>query len=190
MGRIVTQRRGARRIQTTSRKDGRDIRALWSELRVITGLPSFCGRSLPDTRGGLESERLEGRKADPSSPLRDATNGQNGVPSDNTGAGNASNIENTGAGANETPDVSADFRSEMAAIRAHYGAMIAAARRRVPGSDLAAAIRALLNEETIALRAVTERWQAAAQKQRNEKPQRPTASMPPQDGTPQRPSRT
>lgn len=144
---------------------------------MMTRLPSFGGRSLPDTRGGLESERLEGRKVDPSSPLRDATNGQNGVPSDNTAAGNASNIENTGAGANEPPDVSPEFRSEMAAIRAHYGAMIAAARRRVPGSDLAAAIRALLNEETIALRAVAERWQAATQKQRDERPHRPTGTF-------------
>lgn len=144
---------------------------------MITGLPSFGGRSFPDSRGSLESERQEGRKADPSSPLRDTANGQNAVSLDNTAAGNASNIENTGAGANEPPDVSADFRSEMAAIRAHYGAMIAAARRRAPGSDLAAAIRALLNEETIALRAVAERWQAATQKQRDEKPHRPTETF-------------
>lgn len=176
-GRIVTQRRGLRRVQTATRKDSRDIRALWLEQRVITGLPSFGGRSGSDTRSGLESGQQEERKADSSSPPHDATNGHNGVPSDNTAAGNTSNIENSGGGANELPDVSPEFRSEMAAIRAHYGAMIAAARRRMPGSDLAAAIRALLNEETIAMRAVAERWQAATQRQRDEKPQRPMGTV-------------
>jgi hypothetical protein len=45
----------------------------------------------------------------------------------------------------------------------------------LPAVELALAIRALLNEETIALRAVTERWRAATERQKQEMPHRPTA---------------
>jgi hypothetical protein len=78
---------------------------------------------------------------------------------------------------NEPPDVSLEFQSEMAAIRGYYAARIAAARRRLPAGDLAVAIRALLNEETVALRAVTERWRAATERQKQEKPQRPMGNI-------------
>jgi hypothetical protein len=35
-------------------------------------------------------------------------------------------------------------------------------------------VQALLNEQTVALRALTDRWHAASQKHRDEKPERPT----------------
>ncbi len=80
-------------------------------------------------------------------------------------------------GASEPPDVSAEFQSEMAAIRGYYAARIAAARRGLPAGDITVAIRALLNEETVALRAMTDRWRAATERQKQEKPQRPTGNI-------------
>jgi hypothetical protein len=145
-------------------------------LRAATGLAnlgSIRGQSLPDTSGG--TDRQEERKVDPSSPPHDGTSGQNGVQPAGVGAENP-DIPTNG-GASEPPDVSGEFQSEMAAIRTYYAARIAAARRRLPAGDLAIAIRALLNEETVALRAVTERWRAATQRQQQEKPQRPKGTV-------------
>ena len=74
--------------------------------------------------------------------------------------------------AGDVPDASAEFRSEFAALLAYYAARIAAARRGLPANEVFAAVQAIVNEQTVALRALAER-QAAAQKQRTEKPQRP-----------------
>jgi hypothetical protein len=74
------------------------------------------------------------------------------------------------------PDASAEFRSEFAALLAYYAARIAAARRGLPASEVFAAVQAIVNEQTVALRALAER-QAAAQKQRDEKPERSTQSV-------------
>jgi hypothetical protein len=71
--------------------------------------------------------------------------------------------------------MSAEFRSEFAALLAFYAARIAAARRGLPASEVAAAVQAILNEQTVALRALAER-QAAAQRQRGEKPERPAGA--------------
>ena len=117
-------------------------------------------------------DRQEGRKVDPSPPLNERTGGQNGMPPVGTGRGNPDVPANGGAG--DPPDGSLEFRSEMAAVRAHYAARIAAARRRLPASDIATAIRAILDEETVALRAVAERWRGATERQKQEKPHRPT----------------
>jgi hypothetical protein len=147
---------------------GGDVRAEWLAVRSATGLASpgsFRGQSA-DTRGGIDSER----KVNPSPPSNEGTGGENGVRSD---AGNSGDIPATNGDASEPPDVSPEFQSEMAACRAYYAARIAAARRSLRPGDIAIAIRALLNEETVALRAVTERWQAATRRQRQEKPQRP-----------------
>jgi hypothetical protein len=46
-------------------------------------------------------------------------------------------------------------------------------RRGLPANEVFAAVQAIMNEQTVALRALGER-QAAAQKQRTEKPLRPT----------------
>lgn len=74
------------------------------------------------------------------------------------------------------PDASAEFRSEFAALLAYYAARIAAARRSLPASEVFAAVQAIVNEQTVALRALAER-QAATQKQRAETPQRTTGNV-------------
>jgi hypothetical protein len=78
--------------------------------------------------------------------------------------------------AGDVPDASPEFRSEFAGLLAYYAARIAAARRSLPASRVSAAVQAIMNEQTIALRALAER-QAAAQRQRAEKPQRPTGNV-------------
>jgi hypothetical protein len=85
--------------------------------------------------------------------------------------------------AGDVPDASPEFRSEFAALLAYYAARIAAARRGLPASEVFAAVQAIVNEQTIALRALAER-QAAAQKQRAEKPQRPTGNVQRKDDNP------
>ena len=168
-GRSLTQWRGRRRILTTTKTGSGDVRAEWLAVRAATGLAnpgSFRGQSLLDARGGLESDRQNENKVDPSSPPNDGASGQNGARS---GVGNSGNLPAANGDPSEPPDVSVEFQSEMAAIRTYYAARIAAARRRLPAGDLAVAIRALLNEETVALRALADRWRAATQRQQQEK---------------------
>jgi sRNA-binding protein len=74
------------------------------------------------------------------------------------------------------PDASAELRSEFAALLAYYAARIEAARRSLTGSVAEAVVQAILNEQAIALRALAER-QAAVQRQRAEKPERPTGAV-------------
>ena len=78
--------------------------------------------------------------------------------------------------AGEVPDASAEFRSEFAALLAYYAARIAAARRSLPANEVFTAVQAIMNEQTVALRALAER-QAAAQRQHAQKPQRPTGNV-------------
>jgi hypothetical protein len=79
--------------------------------------------------------------------------------------------------AGDAPDVSSAFRSEFAALLAFYAARIAAARSTLPASAAAAIVQALLNEQAIALRGLTDRQHAASQKRRDEKPERPTQNV-------------
>jgi hypothetical protein len=83
----------------------------------------------------------------------------------------------------DVPDASPEFRSEFAALLAYYAARIAAARRGLPASEVFAAVQAIMNEQTVALRALAER-QASAQRQRAEKPQRPTGKVHRKDDNP------
>jgi hypothetical protein len=162
-----------RRIQTTARKGGGDVRAEWLALRAATGLAnpsSFRDRSVSDMRGGLDSDRQEGLKADPSSLPLDPTSGQNGLPYVGAGAGNTRMSPEPNGNAGESPDVSAEFQGEMAALRAYFAARIAAARRGLPAGDVAAAVKAILNDETVALRSLADRWRAATQRQQQETP--------------------
>lgn len=79
--------------------------------------------------------------------------------------------------AGDVPDVSAEFRSEFAALLAFYAARIVAARRSFSPSVAAAIVQSIINEQVVALRGLMERWHAAAQKQRDEKPERPMRRM-------------
>jgi hypothetical protein len=78
--------------------------------------------------------------------------------------------------AGDVPDASPEFRSEFAGLIAYYAARIAAARRGLPANEVFAAVQSIMNEQTVALRALAER-QAAAQRRRAEKPQRPTGNV-------------
>jgi hypothetical protein len=83
---------------------------------------------------------------------------------------------NSSASGDGSQGVSADFRSEFAALLAFYAARIAAARRSLAPSVAASIVQALMNEQAVALRGLTDRWHAASQKQRDEKPERPTGN--------------
>jgi hypothetical protein len=100
----------------------------------------------------------------------------------------------TGAGdgfahiiAGDAPDVSAEFRSEFAALLACYAARINAARQSLSPSVAAAIVQALMGEQAVALRGLMDRWHAASQRQRDEKPERPTGNLQRKDEDP-RPS--
>jgi hypothetical protein len=93
-----------------------------------------------------------------------------------------SSISNAGK-AGDVPDASPEFRSEFSALLAYYAARIAAARRSLPANEVFAAVQAIKNEQTVALRALAEQ-QAAAQKQRAEKPERPTGNVQRKDDNP------
>jgi hypothetical protein len=95
-----------------------------------------------------------------------------------SGAAEDRNSSTTG----DAPTMSADFRSEFAALLAFYAARISAARRSLTGSVAAAIVQALMNEQAVALRALTDRWHAASEKQRAERPERPPGNAPRSDG--------
>ena len=67
---------------------------------------------------------------------------------------------------------------------AYYAARIAAARTCLPKNAVAAIVQAIMNEQTVAMRALTERWQAASEKQRTEKAERPKGPAPKNDTNP------
>jgi hypothetical protein len=75
------------------------------------------------------------------------------------------------------PDVSGAFQGEMAALLTFFAAKIGAARRSLSAGDVAAVVQALMNEQTVAVRSLIERWQATTQRHRKEKPQRPTGNV-------------
>jgi hypothetical protein len=93
--------------------------------------------------------------------------------------------ESHSAGMSESPaDVSAELRSEMAGLLAFYAARIGAARRSLNRTTADIIILAILNEQTVALRALTDRWHSTAEKQRSEKLERPTGAVQRKDDEP------
>jgi hypothetical protein len=88
-----------------------------------------------------------------------------------------SNADDAPSGAaRASSNASLEFRGEFAALLAFYAARIAAARSSLAPSVAAAIVQALMNEQAIALRGLTERWHAASQKQRDERPERPAGN--------------
>jgi hypothetical protein len=79
--------------------------------------------------------------------------------------------------AGDVPDVSAEFRSEFGALLAFYAARLAVARRSFSPSVAAAIVQAIMNEQAIALRGLTDRQHAASQKQRCERPERSSGNV-------------
>jgi hypothetical protein len=90
------------------------------------------------------------------------------------------NLGLSGGGSDDAgalPDISGAFQGEMAALLTSYATKIAAARRSLAAGDVAAVVQALMNEQTVAVRSLMERWQAATKKQQGEKPQRPVGNV-------------
>jgi hypothetical protein len=182
-GRGLTKRRIVQRlIQATKRGDG-NVRVWWQILRpVITGLPrpkSLPVPISPRASGALISKPQETRTADgfSSPPPQTDTNQQSAERSVQNDGRNAGSTAGDSGDAPTLPDVSGAFRGEMAALLAFFATRIAAARQSLSAGDVAAVVQALMNEQTFAVRNLMERWQAAAQRQREEKPQRPTGNI-------------
>jgi hypothetical protein len=165
----VTQRRiNRRRIPTTGRGDARAQAA-----------PSFAAEARKLLRASLPSAPdVDRLLSQPPTTGRDSARPA-GAEERNTDA-----IAGAPGCAGDAPDVSAEFRSEFAALLAFYAARIAAARRGLPASEVAAAVQAILNEQAIALRTLSERRHAATQKQRDEKPERPAGAAQRKDDGP------
>lgn len=149
---------------------------------VITGLPrskSLPGGISPRASGAPISKPQEARAADGSSsplPQTEASrqNAERSVSKRDESSGVAGGDSSEAAA---LPDASGAFQGEMAALLAFYAARIGAARRSLAAGDVAAVVQALMNEQTVAVRSLMERWQAAAQRQREETPQRPTGNL-------------
>jgi hypothetical protein len=127
--------------------------------------PSFVAAAKKLLAAPLRETRVTGTSASqPSTAVRkERADGGNSTASD--GAPDA---------ARASSNASLEFRSEMAALLAFYATRIAAARRSLSPSAAAAIVQALLNEQAIALRALTDRQHAATQRQRDERPERPS----------------
>jgi hypothetical protein len=110
-------------------------------------------------------------------PSQPPTAGQDSARPAGTEGHNAGTITGAPGDANAASDASVEFRSEFAALLAFYAARIAAARLSLAPSVAAAIVRAIMNEQAVALRGLTDRQHAAAQKQRDEKPERPTQNV-------------
>jgi hypothetical protein len=106
---------------------------------------------------------------DPPSTAHETTSGHNGVRSDATDSINPHTTESDPC---EPPDLSAEFQGEMAALLAFYAARIGATRRSLNRTTADFIILAILNEQTVALRALSDRWRAATERQRTEKSRR------------------
>ena len=78
----------------------------------------------------------------------------------------------------QSSDLSGQSQSEFAAVLADYAGKIDAARRSLPPPLAAAVVRALANEQTVALRALSERLQATTKKKQDDKPIRTTGQAP------------
>ncbi len=83
-------------------------------------------------------------------------------------------------------DASSIFGSELAAVSSYYAAKIAAVRRGLNPRDIAAAVRAIREEQAGAVRAVMQRW-SAAKRAATEKRQATRATAPSEARAPVRP---
>ena len=119
----------------------------------------------------------------PSSDQANSANAQDNRSSGGNEIRSACSGEESGD-SSSLADASPEFRAEMGGLMAYYAARIAAARLCLPPSAVGAIVQAIMNEQTAAMRALTERWHAASEKQRAERAERPKASAPRSDGGP------
>ena len=92
--------------------------------------------------------------------------------------GPASPAETNAEGRGEV-EARSNLASEIAGLKDYYAARIAAARQTISPAALALAIRAIQNEQTLAIRALIERWQGYFQNgKRKPAPERPEGKRP------------
>jgi hypothetical protein len=107
-----------------------------------------------------------------------------GAPAGGTGDRHSGDSDGASGAANDAVDSSLDLRSEMAALLAYYASRIAAARISLAPGLAAAIVQALMNEQAVALRALTDRWHPAVQNQRDEGRRRPKQNLHCKDNNP------
>jgi hypothetical protein len=175
--------RGARQAVPPLIKGGQHAAHAQSTANFMAEANRLCGRLLPELRDGLDADAGGGRRVDGlSARSRAGLGGDDGLRSlrsEGTGTAALAVLADTIRAA--AVDVSALFSAEFGAVHSYYAALIAAARQSLSPRDIAAAVRSLLNQQCVAMRAVTERSQAASRAQRESKvaPERP---RPPHSG--------
>lgn len=123
-------------------------------------------RELQSARTTTVSDHYEARTVTETVPGQPSSSTNDGARSGGTEDRSAT------AGSDSSPDVSPEFRSEMAALLAFYAARIGAVRRSLHRTTADMIILAILGEQTVALRALTDRWHAASERQRTERQER------------------
>ncbi len=74
---------------------------------------------------------------------------------------------------------SSNLASELGAAKGYYAARIGAARRTLSPAEIAAAIRAIKNEQKLAVRAIINRWLAYFENRKQKSaPERPSGAKP------------
>ena len=118
----------------------------------------LCGRALHQVQGRLDTHGNQGRIVDDLSARSRA-----GAERHDTlrslraeGRGDLADVRD------DASNASGEFASELGALSGYFAARRAAIRRSSNPGDVAAALRALQNEQTLATRAVIEQWMTAS----------------------------
>jgi len=144
----------------------------------------FCGEPLYELRGRLDPQRAGGQcrrlssrpgaglyKYDQLHPLRAQTE---------TSATEAGSLPSA-ASTPGTVAPSSNLASELAAAKGYYASRIAAARLTLSQAQLSLSIRAILDEQTLASRAIIQRWEGYFQNREQgtvQHPNRPNSNRP------------
>lgn len=130
----------------------------------LAAIHRLCRQSLPPMRGWLDANRERGRGVDgmPARPRAGAGRYDplrsfrgEGTPFAPPGAGGRGGLATAATGSDLTA------RGERTALRALYAAKVEATQRCLPQREIAAAVRAVIDDERAAMRALMERQQAA-----------------------------
>ena len=152
---------GPRRVfQPPTNREGKDVADT-----TKTGLANahgIRGHPLPKLRGGLDTHRKRGRGSDRVLARSRARFGRYDRLRSLRGeeaAGAGGGVTAPRSGGDAGADLS--FRGARAAVAALYAAKIEATRRSLPPREIAAALRALVEERRAAMRAIDEHHRAA-----------------------------
>lgn len=166
--------RGARRDEPTTTKGGQLVRTETHQTDAVARAVGVRGKPLHEMRGWvdapIEERDLSGRmSARPRSGA--AGDGELRPLRGEGGAGLAAGAASVRA------DIAAAFRIEHAAIVSFYAARIEAVKRGVAAAAITAAIRALVDEQIVALRALADRRGAAERNEQDKQAARPEISL-------------